>query len=254
MAELTEVIGSVLRDVARARATSDAFSREVSREYLEDDILRMFPVPRVEIGGAEVDVGFVVAEVSRRDVDRVHVATAVINEHLNDFTNRTLKVRVKGTRNETMSLRVRLGDAVSDFVTRFEEQFGDAVRITSTDQADVLVESASAFASARIRPVLRALRASLKDSGQRIAIGSEPQKALAEQLEEWSHQVATAARNVIDRQQKDPVVLDVSVTRSELQDVPEALLSHVRLMVEIENYEWTEFETESGREHRLVVR
>jgi hypothetical protein len=254
MAELTEVIGSVLRDVARARATSDAFSREVSREYLDDEILRMFPVPRVEIGGVEVDVGFVVAEVSRRDVDRAHVARAVVDEHLNDLASRALTVRVKGTRNETMSLRIRLGDAVSDFVTSLEAQLGDAVQITSAEEADVLVENASAFASARIRPVLQALRTSVKESGQRIAIGSEPQRALADQLQEWSHQVATATRDVIDRQQKDPVVLDVSVTRAELQDVPEALLSHVRLMVEIENYEWTEFETESGREHRLVVR
>lgn len=69
MAELNDVLGAILRDVAQARVTSDLFSKNVSVDYQQDEILSGFPVPRVEVVQASVDLKFAVSNVERKDVD-----------------------------------------------------------------------------------------------------------------------------------------------------------------------------------------
>lgn len=59
MPELYQVVGSVLRDIANARFISDLYSRNLSRYYERDSLLRSFPVPRAEISEAEVGIKFV---------------------------------------------------------------------------------------------------------------------------------------------------------------------------------------------------
>jgi hypothetical protein len=69
MAELKDVLGAVLKDVAHARVISDRFSGEVSQEYEKDPLLGVFPVPRVEIKEASLDLKFAVCSVEQRPAD-----------------------------------------------------------------------------------------------------------------------------------------------------------------------------------------
>jgi hypothetical protein len=70
LAGLNDVLGAILRDVAQARVTSDLFSRSVSFEYRDDEVLRGFPVPRVEVVQASLELKFAVNDVERTEVDR----------------------------------------------------------------------------------------------------------------------------------------------------------------------------------------
>jgi hypothetical protein len=58
MAELYQLIGTVLRDIAHARHVSDVFSRQLSHSYERDSLLRRFPVPRAEISEVEFELKF----------------------------------------------------------------------------------------------------------------------------------------------------------------------------------------------------
>ena len=69
MAELNDVLGAILRDVAQARVTSDLFSKNVSVDYQQDEVLSGFPVPRVEVVEASLDLKFAVSNVERKEVD-----------------------------------------------------------------------------------------------------------------------------------------------------------------------------------------
>ena len=60
MPELYEVVGSILRDIAQARCLSDLYSRDISRYYAVDEVLRNFPVPRAEINEASFTLSFVI--------------------------------------------------------------------------------------------------------------------------------------------------------------------------------------------------
>jgi hypothetical protein len=70
LAGLNDVLGAILRDVAQARVTSDLFSRSVSFEYRDDEVLRGFPVPRVEVVQASLELKFAVNDVERKEVNR----------------------------------------------------------------------------------------------------------------------------------------------------------------------------------------
>jgi hypothetical protein len=51
---------------------------------------------------------------------------------------------------------------------------------------------------------------------------------------------------------RQALTVDVAVTKGELVDVPEAIMSNVTLVTEIRNYEWTEVgEVDEKPTHRL---
>ncbi|MCK4783042.1 MAG: hypothetical protein KAV87_04775 [Desulfobacteraceae bacterium] len=64
MAQLHQIIGAILRDIAQARVTSDIYSREVSLYYEQDSLLRTFPIPRSEIREVNIDLRFAISEVT----------------------------------------------------------------------------------------------------------------------------------------------------------------------------------------------
>ena len=68
MAGLHDIVGAILRDIANARVSSDLYSRNISRYYEQDILLRRFPVPRMEVDKVEMDVKFAITEV---DVDEL---------------------------------------------------------------------------------------------------------------------------------------------------------------------------------------
>jgi hypothetical protein len=84
MAELNDVLGAILRDIAQARVTGDLFSRNASLDYRRDELLRGFPVPRVEIKEASVQLRFAVSSVERRETD----PRAVIQAQIAPFATR----------------------------------------------------------------------------------------------------------------------------------------------------------------------
>jgi hypothetical protein len=61
MAELHHIIGSILRDISQARATSDIYSRNLSKYYEQDPLLRRFPTPRTDIDEIEIDLKFAIS-------------------------------------------------------------------------------------------------------------------------------------------------------------------------------------------------
>ncbi len=61
MAELQQILGSIFRDISQARVTSDLYSRNISKYYEQDPLLRKFPLPRTDVDEVEVDLKFVMA-------------------------------------------------------------------------------------------------------------------------------------------------------------------------------------------------
>jgi len=82
VADLQQIVGAILRDLAKARFGADLYSRSISRYYEGDALLRKFPVPRSEIEEAELDLKFTIADVtaSRVDAETREANTAVVLE------------------------------------------------------------------------------------------------------------------------------------------------------------------------------
>jgi hypothetical protein len=63
MAGIHDIVGALLRDITNARVTSDMYSRNISRYYEQDALLRRFPVPRMEVDTLEMDLKFAINDV-----------------------------------------------------------------------------------------------------------------------------------------------------------------------------------------------
>ena len=70
MADLQQIVGAILRDLAKARFSSDIYSRSIARYYENDLLLRRFSVPRADIEEVEVDLKFSIAEVTASESER----------------------------------------------------------------------------------------------------------------------------------------------------------------------------------------
>ena len=69
MADLQQVVGAILRDLAKARFGSDLYSRSIARYYENDYLLRKFPVPRADVEEVEIDLKFSIGSVQGSEVN-----------------------------------------------------------------------------------------------------------------------------------------------------------------------------------------
>ena len=82
MPTLGEVVGALLRDVVHARSSADRFSAALSQQYLKDDILSNFPVPRIDINEITLNLRFAIVDVGK---DLKHAEVIVQAEKLKDL-------------------------------------------------------------------------------------------------------------------------------------------------------------------------
>jgi hypothetical protein len=88
VADLNNVIGAILRDVTHSRVMSDLFSRNISVEYRQDPVLGQFPVPRVDLVQATIDLRFVVNGVEERPADKPGVIRTHAGAYAADLARR----------------------------------------------------------------------------------------------------------------------------------------------------------------------
>ena len=69
MADLQQLVGAILRDLAKARFSADLYSRSISRYYENDYLLRRFPVPRADVEEVEIDLRFSIASVPESEAN-----------------------------------------------------------------------------------------------------------------------------------------------------------------------------------------
>lgn len=244
MAELTQVLGAILKDVAQSRVISDSFSRDISVEYANDPILVSFPVPRVEIRQASIQLQFAVNAVQQKKLD----TDSITREQVGRLTTRL---------GDTLYANIVAQHPSRDQIEALLKERGDDLRARLTAQAEQVAEgSPEAVAAvlrgdpdALVRKLESALEAALRDDEKLWAILRRG--ALVRDLREH---VSAAVGPIVSDFARDTVAaakaagrqaltVDVAVTREELVDIPETVLSHVSIVTEIRNYEWTEIGT-----------
>ncbi|EPX64104.1 hypothetical protein D187_005237 [Cystobacter fuscus DSM 2262] len=84
MISLANVLGAILKDFSQARMNSDAYSRDISRYYEKDPLLRGFPVPRADIESVELELKFAFKSAmltEARDMDSADRLHSLIDEY-----------------------------------------------------------------------------------------------------------------------------------------------------------------------------
>lgn len=243
MPDLTDVIGAVLRDLARSRVASDLFSREISREYEGDEILSAFPVPRAEIKQASVGLKFVVNGVESKRLTREDVLPRRAEEHAATFVRRTgAELPGEAAEPDHERLLVELTEAVRDAFTAGLHDLGTAPEGRTEELAERL--RVAAFRVLFQDPERRdALTAGRELAELRAAVG-----ALATaQAEDYAAVTDAGLRAVAEEAGR----VEVGVTLGELVEVPESVLSQIQVVTEIRNYTWVEAGDGDNTVHRL---
>ncbi len=241
MAELNEVLGAILKDVAESRVKSDVFSREVSMEYLQDPILANFPVPRVEIKQASIQLRFAVNSVEQKSLDPRKLLGEKVQLTASKLANKVFEaVLMKASNREEVIALIKQKN-----IPIKEQLLQKAITILN-NSLDNLIEDPDR----QVAPLTKKLQSSLEELMRqhpdmwklltKSARVGEIRKAMTESLGDGVQAFAQQAKDAIAAAQQTQSIVDVAVTAEELANIPDTVLSEIGLVTEIRNYEWTD--------------
>ena len=268
MAQLNNVIGAILRDIAQSRVTSDMFSRKISQYYEQDSLLRLFPVPRSEIREIELDLKFSIADVSV-DHDRNEERDARIGrifERYSEAITEDIFENLKGSETirkikewvtlvgeiDTVQLRLDIKNRILIF---FEEKSISFMSI-SIEKDQINIELEPQKIKAGINEILEVLIYSRPDV-----------KTIAEKysssrlLRSVKTSISNGYRDQIDAMDEELEFLEASeefkveidMTAEKIQDLPEIAISSIKIKTDIRNYNWSQVEEQDGKIIRRLV-
>lgn len=258
MAELQNILGSLFADIAQSVFTSDLYSRDISRYYEQDALLRHFPVPRTEIAELDLELKFAIGKIElnpTQSVGREANSASVFLDFSYDLSesfydalhDQLLELKKKdaritpemvykaGSPEETIYLR-------QDLLRYFQRYQGSLI-----EQGDLQVDKAQAGIREILEKKLYFLlpkdftKKERTDVYQRIAreLKLAPGlKRLEEPLRHAWHQAGDFK-------------LDVEITADHLIELNSEQISSVRVRTRVRNYKWSDVEHE-GRQWRTL--
>lgn len=240
MAELNDVLGSILKDVARSRVISDLFSRDVSLEYSKDELLGAFPVPRVEIKELTVGLKFAINSVGRRMVNPDDVKKQLVSEAVAQLSDQLHSDLILSHPNRDELQRIIQSKGVIFRRAEYLTTIGQVIleRIDDLDSP----EQQQAI-TAKVRSLTeRGLRESselweVMKRGIKIA---EIQKLVDDRTMTVVAKLAKDMNLALQALERQNLAVDIAASKTELIDVPEAILSQISVVAGIRNYEWVE--------------
>ena len=226
MPKLSEIVGGLMRDLARSHVMADAQTREVFESYKKDPVLTHFPVPRVTITQATVKLKFSIKDHTPstigvdpkeyQDLLAKSIRERVVPQFLQSigrFDNKEVTARVTD-RVDKAALHTRIPDA----------QLVDPERLPQLEQAmtTLLLEQVRALPKSIVKqmPSGATLDAAMRD-------------VVAREVAEVQQAALTLKRNVEDAQND----IDVSVRADELKALGDSQVNEILLTVALEDVE-----------------
>jgi hypothetical protein len=252
MAQLKDFLGGVLRDVVEARVTADLVSRDVAEEYKKDELLSAFPVPRAEIREVSAQLRFAVAAVEAPMADsgaaragavkawtaqvaKLVYESAVLKSQLRDELLRVIEAKGLDVPGQLQAAATQVILAEPKVIDQFLQGDSDTLFKIAVNET---------------YRVFTTMDDDLRKLLQRI--GLTPIKA---QIQEIVVSQAASLKELLAKSEdlagKKAARVDLAVTRRELADAPEHILSSVAVTVALRNYEWTKTEVDGKEITRL---
>jgi len=258
MADLHQIFGAILRDLAKARFSADLYSRSIARYYEANDLLRKFPVPRADVHEVDFDLKFSITEVLDSEVNKEsqEANSAVFFERtverlVSTFLNAAYEREEKdGSLRDLRNKYVTKGFGSSDLrvgarlytLRYFIESYKDLIDDAGNFDVDKALESLE-------RPFRWALeqfaRDEYRDEGD---LRREMKQELREKITQPVVDTKEIKRSVAAL--KDPLRgiwaansdsrLEILVEGSQLAQLGEAAISSVKVKAVVRNMIWTE--------------
>lgn len=242
MVRVADIIGALLRGLTTARIQSDIFSAQASGQYLEDDTLRNYPVPRAEIRQADVSMRMAVQETVQRNLDELSVFEQLFSSALEEYLVQLMGLSVPAASEPALvqSLADHLGDQQVAFVDELRASLVAYVEADLVLVKDGVLDNPKGFGSkewrdqsiAAIEAAVITLAVDVDLGG--VSLSKDVQDLSTPFIEGISPQIqlelALASAAFFD--------LDLAIKRDQIVTLPEHVMSEIKLQVVMENYEW----------------
>lgn len=257
MAELHHILGSIFRDIAQARFTSDLYSRNISKYYEQDPLLRRFPTPRTDIDEVEVDLKFVLSglnQTAAQDEGREASTATIFIKIAKDISDGFFDILLKMAKElkfspETVKIlkgfehRIYLGQ---DLLLYFQRERGHLITEGKLDYGK---------ASKNIEELLNKRFEKRKQDEDKYKYLFEDSELSEKQLEDLEKKVFAELK--VESQLKSirkPVQeaykgdgdfkVAVEVTVDKLAEIPDSAISTIKVKAHVRNYIWSKIEHE----------
>jgi hypothetical protein len=279
MAELHQVIGSILRDITQARITSDIYSRNLSKYYEQDPLLRRFPTPRSEIDEVEIDLKFAISGIDynpSQDENREamaanifikyadQIAQAFFDGLIDHLAKREKEAKLEidpGTQRKIYGFEQRIY-LMQDILLYFLRHKGRLSKEIKDGSARKYIKNS--ILSKRFKKIYKA-QLTEKDLEKTIKYLFQDSMLTPEDLKDikncvFKESMDDALKKAL-LEMKKPLQyvwedkgdqkITVEVTADKLQETPETAISTIKIKSRIQNYVWTKVEHE-GKKWRAL--
>jgi len=251
MVRVADIIGALLRGLTTARIQSDVFSSQASQQYLSDEVMRSYPVPRAEIRQADVNMRVAVQETVQRNVDELTLVEQRMLEELLGYVEALLAISVPAASDPTLvqPLSLHLGDQLEAYTQQVVDTLANYVSNNVEPVRVELLDNPKSFGSKTWRDEsIDALETTAAVLGADVDLNGPG----------FSKGVQDASGAFADRMQIDIQLeldlalaaffdLDLAVRKDQIITLPEHVMSEIKLQVVIDNYEWASVTNAQGQ-------
>ncbi|TCP49424.1 hypothetical protein EV586_1253 [Tumebacillus sp. BK434] len=264
--DMGQVMGGLMSAIAEARSISDRTSRDLALQYEKDELMRVFPVPCVELETVEMNLKFAMEEAP--DLQD----TQSVSSHGEDVARE--KELVYGTAERTRSKVVeamtstlrklftftkaydagKVGDTIAKTVV---EAIGNPthVVIATKPKGPIKLESFDVrhVATKILYELIEIGYVTLTKNNLSTAT-NELVKVLGSVAIEHERK-AVELRDLVHRDVRlNQFPLNLLLQHSELAGLPAECISSIKITVNVANYEWTKVEERNGTSFSKLVR
>jgi hypothetical protein len=254
MPELHQILGSLFADIAQSVFTSDLYSRDISRYYEQDGLLRHFPVPRTEISELDLNLKFAISEIELNPVQGIereaNAATIFLDfsytlsesfyEELHDIL---VELREQGRIISEETLKQAASGVNSIYMRQ------DLLRFFQRQHGSLIEEGTFQVDKAR-EEILEILR-----KGINYLVGGEltddDKKLLLDRVNKAIHLDSDLKALVeplrVAWNRAGDFRMDVEITAEKLGELDSEQLSSVHVRTRVRNYKWSEVEHPGSR-------
>ncbi len=230
MPNLGDYLGQLLSEITTARMHADLEAVRVAELYASHPLLRNMPVPHFRLPEVELDVPVVIKEAQEPRADETARGGVQVAELRKAF-NRLLKEHLSResiTPSEVAEKKLKLSlDARAEAMTQPSDVAIDVHRI-----ADDFSKTAA--------NILR-------------ADGPVETSERATRFPKMEDELKVAARLEFLKLRKSPPRLQVMVLTKEIREAgPSEVITHIKLKLNEQGFEWTSIEAEGGTQPRLI--
>lgn len=251
MITIKNFVGAMLEEVTRARVLSDAASARIADQYLNHEILKGFPVPRMHIRDIQLELNFAVSpvqnggskleseEVQKNIVHRMHDLVYGFSEHP-DFT---------GFFEKDDKLKLAWKEGLNQLPARFARVLVQpAAGVTDvTKNLSIIVENYFyELAPGNVRSNL----SKLLDHPMRMHKLKEGDSMRASISNQVSALIAVAT-NVHPTSSSDPLDITVLVGAAELEKINPDQLHKLKITLDSSDRKWVTIEKDGEKTYIL---